>query len=225
MNLQSAKRLNHTQDKMLEKRKRFMECALDLFAERGYANTPVRTIIEKSGLGTGTFYKYFNNKEDVLRALLEEFLYQIISSVKNYYAQEKDLYTRFIETKRVTMEVFAQNEKLSEIYCRAAGTSEVIDRCLKEFDDKLIAFSTRNIEYGIRQGIFRDLPVAPIAHAILAIEKYLLYKWIVLKTISREEMIEMVVSFHRSLAIGLVKEDAQQKMQDGKLLEMSQSNE
>jgi len=33
--------------------------------------------------------------------------------VNNYYTQETDIYTRFVETKRVMMEVFAQNEKLS----------------------------------------------------------------------------------------------------------------
>ncbi|ADI02746.1 transcriptional regulator, TetR family [Syntrophothermus lipocalidus DSM 12680] len=205
--LQDTKRLN-LQAKMMEKRKRLLKSALELFAEKGYSNTSVRSIIDRSGLGTGTFYKYFNSKEEILKALLEEFLSQIISSIKNYYTQEKNLYVRFIETKRVTMEVFAQNEKLSEIYCRAAGTSDVIDQCLKEFDDKLIEFSIKNIDYGIRHGIFRNLPVAPIAHAILAVEKYLLYKWIILKAISKEEMLEMVVSFHKSLAIGLVKIEA-----------------
>lgn len=71
------------------KRKRLLKSALELFAEKGYSNTSVRSIIDRSGLGTGTFYKYFNSKEEILKALLEEFLSQIISSIKNYYTQEK----------------------------------------------------------------------------------------------------------------------------------------
>lgn len=188
-----------------ERRQRLLDCALDLFVEKGYFNTPVREIIAKSGFGTGTFYNYFSDKEDVLKTLLEEFAYQIISSVNNYYTKEKDLRKRFIETKRVNMEVFTQNEKLSEIYCRVAGVSDSIDDSLKQFEDKLIEFFTRNIEYGIKKGAFNDVPAAPVAHAILAVEKYLLYKWIVLKAITKEEMIEMVVSFHETFAQGLVK--------------------
>jgi len=46
--------------------------------------------------------------------------------------------------------------------------------------------------------------VPPVAHSILATEKFLLYKWVVLKDISKEEMIEMVVSFHETLARGLL---------------------
>jgi len=103
------------------------------------------------------------------------------------------------------MEVFAENEKLSEIYSRVAGASDPIDQCIKQFEDKLIEFYANNIEYGIQKGVFDNVPVLPLAHAILATEKFLLYKWVVLKAISKQEMIEMVVSFHETLAKGLLK--------------------
>lgn len=187
-----------------ERRQRILQCSLDLFIEKGYFNTSLRDIIALSGVGTGTFYNYFIDKEDILKALLEDFAEEIISSISGYYLVEKDLYDRFIETKRLTMEVFAQNEALSEIYSRVAGASERIDQCLKQFEDRLLEFYSRNIEYGIKKGVFKDIPVTPIAHSILAIEKFLLYKWIVLKAITKEEMIDMVVSFHQTLAAGLL---------------------
>jgi len=187
-----------------ERRQRILKCSLDLFIEKGYFNTSTRDIIALSEVGTGTFYNYFLDKEDILKALLEEFAEQIISNISGYYLVEKDLYKRFIETKRLTMEVFAQNEALSELYSRAAGASAPIDQCLKQFEDRLIEFYSRNIEYGIKKGVFKNIPVSPIAHAILAIEKFLLYKWVVLKAITKEEMIGMVISFHKTLADGLL---------------------
>jgi len=189
----------------IERRNKLMECSIDLFIEKGYFNTAIRDIIVRSGFGTGTFYNYFIDKEDVLKALLEGFTEQIIESFSEYWTIERDLYKRFIETKRLTMELFAENENLSEIYCRVAGASETIDQCIKQFEDKLIDFYSKNIEYGIQKGIFNNVSVPPIAHAILATEKFLLYKWIVLRAISKQEMIEMVVSFHETLAKGLLK--------------------
>ena len=188
-----------------ERRQKLLESAVKLFIEKGYFNTSIRDIIVLSEIGTGTFYNYFIDKEDVLKALLEEFADKIISSIKDYYQQETDIYVRFVETKRVTMEVFTQNEALSEIYSRVAGASTPIDQCLQQFEDRLIEFYTRNIEYGIKFGVFRNIPASPIAHSILAIEKFLLYKWVVLKAITKEEMIEMVVSFHETLAQGILK--------------------
>ncbi len=188
-----------------ERRQKLLECSKDLFIEKGYFNTSTRDIIDRSGFGTGTFYNYFIDKEDVLKALLEEFAGQIISSISEYYTTEKDLYERFIETKRITMEVFARNETLSDIYIRVNGASDSIDQCIKDFEDKLIGFYARNIEYGINKDIFNSVSVRPVAHSILAMEKYVLYRWIVVKAISKEEMIEMVVSFHETMAKGLVK--------------------
>jgi len=183
-----------------------MDCALDLFIEKGYFNTAIRDIIVRSGYGTGTFYNYFIDKEDILKALLDEFAEQIVSGFSDYWNIEKDLYKRFVETKRLTMEVFAENERLSEIYSRVAGASDPIDQCIKQFEDSLIDFYSKNIEYGIQKGVFDDVPVPPLAHAILATEKFLLYKWVVLRAISKEQMINMVVSFHETLAKGLLKD-------------------
>jgi AcrR family transcriptional regulator len=191
--------------KTQEKREKILECATDLFADNGYVHTSVRDIIDCSGFGAGTFYKHFNNKEQVLKILLEEFLEEIINNVYEYFKQETDLYLRFIESKRVMLEVFARNPKMSEIYSRVAGINLSIDQCLKEFDDKFLLFTGKNIQYGIKHGIFKDLPVMPIVSSTLAIIKYAVYKWVVSKEISEEEMIDMVLSFHRSLAIGLVK--------------------
>ena len=53
----------------------------------------------KSGYGTGTFYNYFSDKEDIFKTLLEGFAEEIISSINSYYSTEKDLYKRFVETK------------------------------------------------------------------------------------------------------------------------------
>lgn len=193
--------------KMQEKKDKILECALDLFVEKGYVNTPVRDIIDMSGYGTGTFYKYFNNKEDLLKTLLTDFLEQIIDSVNNYFKEEDNLYLRFIETKRVMLNVFIENKKLSEIFSRAPGISDAIDECLNEFDNKFLQFTSKNIQFGIDQGIFRDLPVLPMASATLAMIKYAVFKWVVSKDTTEEEMIDMVISFHQSLAIGLVKDN------------------
>jgi TetR/AcrR family transcriptional regulator, repressor of fatR-cypB operon len=188
-----------------ERRQHLLECSLELFVNKGYFNTAIRDIIAESGVGTGTFYNYFIDKEDVLKTLLDGFAETIINGIKDYYVVEESISERFIETKRITMEIFSQNQKLSEIYSRVAGASEPIDQCIKAFEDKLIGFYARNIEYGIKKGVFKLIPVAPIAHSILATEKFLLYKWVVLKDITKEEMIDMVVSFHETLAVGLLR--------------------
>lgn len=48
-----------------------LEAALDAFAYHGFHATRLETVAEAAGVSKGTVYKYFENKEDLLRKALE----------------------------------------------------------------------------------------------------------------------------------------------------------
>jgi len=52
-------------------RERILETATDLFAEKGYAGTYVREIVEKAGVSKPSLYYYFQSKEGLFYAVLE----------------------------------------------------------------------------------------------------------------------------------------------------------
>ncbi len=54
-------------------RERFLEVAAELFHEQGYEQTPVAQILERTGVGAGSFYYHFESKEDLLLAVLERY--------------------------------------------------------------------------------------------------------------------------------------------------------
>jgi AcrR family transcriptional regulator len=53
-------------------RNAILDAAEHVFAERGFEAARVQDIAERAGLAVGTIYNYFEQKEDVLFALLEE---------------------------------------------------------------------------------------------------------------------------------------------------------
>lgn len=55
-----------------ERRQQLLEVAKQVFARLGYAKTNVDDICDEAGCSHGTFYRYFVDKEAVLRAMLEE---------------------------------------------------------------------------------------------------------------------------------------------------------
>ena len=52
-------------------RERLLETATELFAEKGYAGTYVREIVEKAGVSKPVLYYYFKSKEGLFYAILE----------------------------------------------------------------------------------------------------------------------------------------------------------
>jgi AcrR family transcriptional regulator len=54
------------EEKKRATRKKIIDTALELFAEHGYDATTVHQITERAGVAKGTFFNYFDCKEDVL---------------------------------------------------------------------------------------------------------------------------------------------------------------
>ena len=52
-------------------RERLLESTVNLFAEKGYAATPVREIVENAGVTKPVLYYYFKNKEGLFHAVLD----------------------------------------------------------------------------------------------------------------------------------------------------------
>ena len=49
-----------------------VEAALALFAERGFAATKLEDVAARAGIGKGTLYLYFSNKEELFRAVVRQ---------------------------------------------------------------------------------------------------------------------------------------------------------
>ena len=55
-----------------EKRRRLTEAAWNEFTRVKYSDTSINRIIQEAGIPRGSFYQYFEDKQDVLRFLLED---------------------------------------------------------------------------------------------------------------------------------------------------------
>lgn len=61
-----------SQARAIRTRQALFDAAKREFAERGYEGTTAKTIAERAGVGTGTLYQYFTDKDDLLRELARE---------------------------------------------------------------------------------------------------------------------------------------------------------
>ena len=49
-----------------------LSAALDLFVEKGYAGTRLEDVATRAGVSKGTLYLYFQNKEELFKAVVRE---------------------------------------------------------------------------------------------------------------------------------------------------------
>lgn len=74
-----------------QNRNAILEAARRCFTRQGLAAVSVRDIIRETGLATGTFYNYFNDKEEVFSALMEDVSVRINSELHGIRATATDL--------------------------------------------------------------------------------------------------------------------------------------
>lgn len=65
-----------------ERRAEIVEAADRLFRQHGYAKCSVEMIIREIGVAKGTFYYYFKSKPDILGAIVDKMLSQIVEMSK-----------------------------------------------------------------------------------------------------------------------------------------------
>jgi len=54
-----------------EKKQRVIDAAIDEFAERSYHDARVTAIADQAGIAKGSFYQYFEDKEDLFRYIID----------------------------------------------------------------------------------------------------------------------------------------------------------
>lgn len=65
-----------------QSRRQVLDAALELFSHRGYRATTVRDIADEAGVSTGSVYHHFEDKEQIFRTLVDEFM--AIAESKRY---------------------------------------------------------------------------------------------------------------------------------------------
>lgn len=61
-----------SQDRAIRTRAALVDAAKSEFSERGYASATAKSIAERAGVSTGSFYQYFRDKDQVLYELASE---------------------------------------------------------------------------------------------------------------------------------------------------------
>jgi AcrR family transcriptional regulator len=82
----AAKRRTPTQARATRTRAALIESAAQEFAESGYAGTTARSIALRAGAATGSFYQYFNDKDEVLLEIYAQRLTRVREAAEKLIA-------------------------------------------------------------------------------------------------------------------------------------------
>lgn len=169
----SSPPLTRVEQKKLELRRDIIDAAFEVFAEKGYHDSGIADIAARLGIGHGTFYRYFENKRDIVEhvvddligrivgALAEENAPDAVATLEDYRAQTARIGIAFgrivLDDPRVPQMVILQ----------APGIDPAMGRRVQDFFALAEDITAQYLERGVRLGYLRaDLDVHGTAVAI-----------------------------------------------------------
>lgn len=118
-------------------RKRLLDAAEQVFAEKGYHGTVVDDIIRVSDSSKGGFYFHFPNKQAIFLALVDKLVPRLAAAIDRAIAGETDPVAQLDAALRTVLETFGRHRQLSKILLiEAVGLGH-------GFDDKLMRTRSR----------------------------------------------------------------------------------
>lgn len=154
--------------KGLQTRGALEQAARGLFAERGFHGTTLADITSAAGKSTAVLYRYFSDKEDLLAALAESFLTDVVepSRLKMRLPESSDDTEFFSSVVSAYWGMFKQNIGIMIAVAQLAATNQrfaALQNEFRRFGMEIVAASVRRAQ---QQGHGLDLDPDHTAAAI-----------------------------------------------------------
>ena len=94
-----------------DKRKLILETTLNLITDYGFHATPISLITQHAGVGAGTIYRYFDNKEHLINELFTAIKKRVIKAMLQDYREEGSYKERFKHLWRNLIQYCIANPK------------------------------------------------------------------------------------------------------------------
>lgn len=112
--------INRRERKKIHSKKAIVEAAVKIFGQKGYQETTVADIMNEADLGIGTFYNYFEAKEEILKYLLSEIVSQINQSFELWRKETKSSAILLTEMFLLTAKMLDTNRFVLPLFLSAA---------------------------------------------------------------------------------------------------------
>jgi AcrR family transcriptional regulator len=169
----------------LETKQKLLESAKELFSKKGYYETKISDIVEKSGVAQGTFYLYFKSKEEIFLQLVKALHEDLLEKLGKYLNTDLDYQTAIKSlVKDFLTEVYLNKEIAEIFFTHLFGLNEDF----KKFYIKRIS-DIQNLLFNILNNYFPEEKSQLLSTIILGFIRQIFFNCLTSKNFDLELMV------------------------------------
>ncbi len=143
-----------------EVRKKILEAATKLFADRGYDGTSIRDIAAAAGVTVPNIYYYFKDKQGLHQTTLKESANNILEILKKLDDPNASFRDRLIALSKAKMRLATQKHPAFELFTKewiASNSSNALPPQLDEIMAQSFKYMEEMIAQGVKRGEIRPI--------------------------------------------------------------------
>jgi AcrR family transcriptional regulator len=149
-----------------------LEAAIDLFVERGYAATRLEDVARRAGVSKGTLYLYYENKEELFKAVVRGSIVPVIgeaeASVAGFEGHSADLLRHLIHSWWQRLGATKVSGIIKLVTAEAGNFPELAKFYQEEVINRGTRATASMLERGIARGEFRPIDVNLMTQVLVA---------------------------------------------------------
>ena len=116
--------ISKREQKKLLAKQTIMETAIEQFVQRGFQATSIADIMKAAHMGLGTFYNYFESKDQLLHYLLDNLAVQLQQRLQHLTAEQKSKAEILREMVLMTAQLVDRNKYVLPLFLSAGARPE-----------------------------------------------------------------------------------------------------
>ena len=136
-----------------ERKKEILDIAEELFTTKGYDNTSTTDILERVGIARGTMYYHFKSKEEILDALIDRIIQEIVCNVRSALSYEATASQKIISFVGATRVDSAIGKEITD-HAHKPQNALMHQKMLNSLLTVLTPIAAEIIKDGVKEGSF-----------------------------------------------------------------------
>ncbi|WP_162834393.1 TetR/AcrR family transcriptional regulator [Amycolatopsis circi] len=160
-------------------RARLIRSAHEVFARSGFLDTKITDITAAAGSANGTFYVYFDSKETIFKAVVDEVIGDFLATLRAGRPREADPVAVIAHDNRRYVQAYRKHADIMRVIEQVATFNEEFASLRRSIRERFVARAARGIQTWQEQGhCTPEFSARTIAGLLVSMVDNFTYNWL-----------------------------------------------
>ncbi len=173
------KKTDKTKKKQQLRSQKIIKSVREILAEKEMDKVSIKSIAQKAGIATGTFYLYFADKETLIDTAIQEIYHELLDHIKKERGQYTNRFDKLQVTMKVCIKFFLKEKQLAKtLLVDFPSKNTTLNSKFMDIENDLIRLTKIDLDELVEQQLIPNQDTQVSACAFVGAFREVILSWI-----------------------------------------------